>query len=407
MCALSSSHTSPQIQIPPATDRKRLTSDFEVRIGGRLVPVYRSAGSPYAIFSFSGSVSVEIRRPGTIWEAVLPKQGEVPWSAQDETLRFTLSEARNLVIQGTAGEELFLFANPIETEIPDPENPDVIYFGPGIHHAGVIEVSSGQTVYLAPGAFVHGQIKDSAGTPWAAQGTSGDAIVLPHPKPFVTGIRIRGRGVLLGDSLQRGSGTEQDPYGIMVDLYGANDVLIEGIVIDNPPYWTVVPSMCDGLKVDNLKVIGTRINNDGIQVRNCSNVHIRGGFFRTNDDAVAIKGFNSCNRKSNRKILVEGSVIYNKEGGQALEIGHSTKCAYIEWHLVKSTSRQYLRSKNLRKRVRKTRPQAMIWCEKNNSISDRVFHASFWQPQAQRTRYYCQKTAVFDRWDPGFTAAVH
>ncbi len=52
---------------------------------------------------------------------------------------------------------LHLFANPIEANAPQPNDPHVIYFGPGIHEikAG-ITVGSGQTLYLAGGAILHG-----------------------------------------------------------------------------------------------------------------------------------------------------------------------------------------------------------------------------------------------------------
>lgn len=327
MCA--SLPATNNIEIAPAPAGARLCADFQVWINEEPVPVYPSAAAPFATFSFSSTVTLKVTREGMRWKAPRPNHFGVPWKQEGDTLLVTLAEPANLVLEGENGEEIFVFANPLETDRPGPSDPEVLYFGPGIHHPGVIEVNTGQTVYLAAGSVVHGQIKDAAGASWAQQGTNTDAAILPHPRPFVTDIQIRGRGILCGSTVKRGSGTDSDPYGMMIDLYGVTRARIEGIIIDQPPYWAVVPRMCDDLTIENLKVIGTQINNDGIQLRNCSNVLIKDCFLRTNDDAIAIKGFNSCNRKSNRNILVEGAVIYNKEGGQALEIGHSTKCAYI------------------------------------------------------------------------------
>jgi|GEM_PF-2649630 len=53
---------------------------------------------------------------------------------------------------------LLLFADAPETEIPDPDDPKVHYYGPGLHRAGVIELHDGETLYLAPGAVVEGGI---------------------------------------------------------------------------------------------------------------------------------------------------------------------------------------------------------------------------------------------------------
>ncbi len=45
-----------------------------------------------------------------------------------------------------------------ERTIPDKDNPEVIYFGPGIHTVknGELRVPSGKTVYLAGGAVLMG-----------------------------------------------------------------------------------------------------------------------------------------------------------------------------------------------------------------------------------------------------------
>ena len=54
---------------------------------------------------------------------------------EGDTLTFTLTQPRNLSIEvnGEIFDNLQLFANPLETDRPDPRDPDVIYFGPGVH----------------------------------------------------------------------------------------------------------------------------------------------------------------------------------------------------------------------------------------------------------------------------------
>ena len=55
---------------------------------------------------------------------------------------------------------LHLFTGSPERTIPDKDNPEVIYFGPGIHTVknGELRVPSGKTVYLAGGAVLMGRV---------------------------------------------------------------------------------------------------------------------------------------------------------------------------------------------------------------------------------------------------------
>lgn len=77
----------------------------------------------------------------------------------DRVLVVSLPGPRKLSVEpdGRKGP-LLLFANPPEVDPPKPEAPGVIYFGPGIHRPGRIEVASHQTLYLAAGAIVKGGV---------------------------------------------------------------------------------------------------------------------------------------------------------------------------------------------------------------------------------------------------------
>ena len=49
---------------------------------------------------------------------------------------------------------------PLDTFEVDKKNPDLIYFGPGIHHVegGEFRIPSGKTVYVAGGAVMMGRM---------------------------------------------------------------------------------------------------------------------------------------------------------------------------------------------------------------------------------------------------------
>lgn len=47
-----------------------------------------------------------------------------------------------------------MFVNGPEQNIPDPNDPNVIFYGPGIHEITHVEVGDNKTVYVAGGAVV-------------------------------------------------------------------------------------------------------------------------------------------------------------------------------------------------------------------------------------------------------------
>ena len=177
----------------PSAGGEKLSADYEVWAEEKRVDVYTARvldppfagkqsdyGGPYSFanFDMSGEVTLRITSPRSLRNTVVrPQSPTVKIKVVDEhTLLLTLDGPRKLSIEpdGKKGP-LLLFANPLEKAPPKAKDAGVIYFGPGIHKAGLITVHDNQTLYLAGGAVVHGAI--------AARGTH---------------IRICGRGILDG-----------------------------------------------------------------------------------------------------------------------------------------------------------------------------------------------------------------
>lgn len=117
-----------------------------------------------------------------------------------------------IVINGDVDKPLCIFADPAQDKLPEPADVD-IYFGPGVHYAGQINVTANQTVYVAGGAHVYGQVV-------AVQGMPCDAI------------KIIGRGVLDGHNLAIDYRAKA-----MIELPECTDILVEGITtVDSPQY---------------------------------------------------------------------------------------------------------------------------------------------------------------------------
>ena len=67
-----------------------------------------------------------------------------------------------LILNGNMDKPLCIFADPPEdpADVPSGPRPDLIYFGPGVHNitGDAITVTANQSVYLAGGAHVYGQV---------------------------------------------------------------------------------------------------------------------------------------------------------------------------------------------------------------------------------------------------------
>ena len=121
--------------------------------------------SSMATFGFEGKVEVSVTyNKGEIRKAcVRPASRGIETVVEGNTLTFTLDKPGNFSVEvnGDIFNNLHLFANPIETDVPDKKDKDVIWYGPGIHRPDsgeVFRIPSGKTVYVAGGAVMMGQL---------------------------------------------------------------------------------------------------------------------------------------------------------------------------------------------------------------------------------------------------------
>ncbi|WP_128431200.1 Ig domain-containing protein [Streptomyces cyaneus] len=254
-------------------------SSFSVKArtpGGewQTVPVYRARAkqvdantgsgpvfnSSVATFDFSGTVEVSVTSAkGAIGAArIRPLSYDTKSTVDGATVSFTLTEPRNLSIEidGEIFNNLQLHANPIETHAPDPDDPDVIYFGPGLHKTtdNVVKVPSGKTVYLAGGAVLTSRVEFVG----------------------VENARLIGRGVLYNS-----------PSGVLLQY--SRNIEIDGIMVLNPSSgYSVTVGQSKQVTVRNLHSYSHGQWGDGIDVFSSEDVLIEGVWMRNSDDCIAI-----------------------------------------------------------------------------------------------------------------------
>ena len=326
------------------------SEDYEVLVNGSPVHVYKARVSKYPIneewpghqrpldqtetaafayFDFHKGDEITVIPKVKVETCVIrPSSYGIKHTLADNAISFKVGKPCQLVVEVNGYHKaLHLFVNPKElAKKPDINDPKVHYFGPGFHDAGVINVKSGETVYVDEGAVVYGCVRGIG----------------------VENITIAGRGIIDGSKMKRPDEREreeeeydipdmnddQKEWGISSIVRGAilgfmrsRNIRISGVILRDPSMWTVVPVNCGDIVIDNLKLIGLwRYNADGIDLCNSSHVKIRNSFLRTFDDGVVIKGLDFANidgYKIIEDIRVDNCVLWC-DWGRALEIGAET-----------------------------------------------------------------------------------
>jgi hypothetical protein len=212
-------------------------------------------------FDFSGMVELRIKmNNGTVNDVkIRPSAKGIQPKEDGNIVCFTLDRPAklSLEINGDRLHNLHIFANGPEKEVYKEGDPNVMYFGAGMHKPengknGFV-VPSNTVVYLAPGAVVQGKFVCKE----------------------VENVRFVGRGFLLEP--ERG-----------FEITHSKNIEIDGITVINPTHYTVYGGQTGGLKIRNLKSFSIKGWSDGIDLMSCSDVSISDIFMRNSDDCIAI-----------------------------------------------------------------------------------------------------------------------
>ena len=106
-----------------------------------------------ANFSCQSQVLVTLRVSEHIKKVnIRPKSRKIKYIIEGDIIRFSLPGPDKLYIEVNELPPLCFFANPPETEVPDPNQGQVRYFGPGIHEPGMMILKDNDIIYIAGGA---------------------------------------------------------------------------------------------------------------------------------------------------------------------------------------------------------------------------------------------------------------
>jgi hypothetical protein len=255
---------------------------FTVTVNGQPVDVAHAAAS-YDWVSFDITAPVDIAvtaaEPG-FWDRGVDIQ---PWRLglrpfrEGNTIRFHLAAPAKLSISRPGdflnhAAMLFLFAGTPPP--PPPKGPNVTIIPAGIHRQS-LNPKSGDTIYLAPGAFIFGSLNL-----WK-----------------VGGVRILGRGTIVYEGSQDPTADEgwmQKPDWHCIGSLEARNVQIDGLTcIVRARTWSIQMKDSTAFTFDDLRVIGGNpgnANQDGMDWLGGGGTIVRDAFIRASDDDFAVIG---------------------------------------------------------------------------------------------------------------------
>jgi hypothetical protein len=229
-------------------------------------------------------VTVQLKNGTASSAKVLPSSANItPHISSQTEITLTIDRPRQvcLIVNNNMNKPLCLFADPRETNVPTGSSKDLIYFGPGTHHVigHNITVGADQSVYLAGGAHVYGQVV-------APEDAACDRV------------KVFGRGVLDGHDIPI---DHRAPA--MIELPRCRDIVVEGITtIDSPQYQ--IKSYYPGGTIRFAKAIAWGFSTDGWSAGEYSLVE--DSFNKVNDDSHKIYSTGS---------VVQRVVVWQMENG--------------------------------------------------------------------------------------------
>ncbi|MEV0283015.1 putative Ig domain-containing protein [Kribbella sp. NPDC050820] len=249
--------------------------------------------SSLAYFDFAGPVEVMVTyTKGTVNTArVRPLSYGVTPTIETNTVKFTLTEPRKVVVEvnGEIFDCLHLLTRPIETAAPSPDDPDVIYYGPGVHTTatGQLEVPSGKTVYLAGGAVLKA------------------SVIFRN----VTNAGLTGRGVIYGTN---GGGCT---------IVSSKNIQVDGISMLNlATGYAITAGMSEQVSITDFGYFSAGQWGDGIDVFSSSDVLIDRSFLRCSDDCVALYTHRWDYYGDTRNVTVQNSSLW-ADVAHAINVG--------------------------------------------------------------------------------------
>ncbi len=280
---------------------------------------YQRIDNGVAYFELDGKVNVKVKVPYEInYKSQLRplSAGIIPVAnISERTLTFEISSSGEYVLEINSDlrQAIHFFVSDYSEELVKPEvNTSIMYFGPGLHtkennpwidENNQIRLMSGSTVYLDDGAVIRAKFYASN----------------------AENIKIYGRGIIDGSSFERDASNGKAT--IPIDFNHCRNVTLADFSILDPAGWAINFYFMKNCKIEDLKIITSRSNGDGISLQSCQEIIVDGCFVRTWDDSLVVKNYprweNRTIQGETRNIIFKDCTLWT-DLAQSMEIGYET-----------------------------------------------------------------------------------
>ncbi len=309
-------------QVRPPGPGASASDVYAATVGDVDVPVERlNFGDGVHVLAFAAEFPVQVRIQSRYWwirTAKLRPARRAPQVQMSQGMVFTLQRPEHLVMEVPGWPRLLVFANGLDdVKRAAPQGRKVTF-----EDAGAIEKfenadAGGRSEREDPlqaaldglGADGGGTLVLGAGSYTYRRGDELPPLVVPAgvTMHLEAGARLSGRiitvrgdnggitgqGVLSGRGLSRGPRMQRNHR--FLRFQRCRNARLDGVRIEQAPYWTVFIADCDEVAVTNVKIVNMFMNmvlaNDGVDIVNSRQVKVDRLFYLGGDDAVVVKGF--------------------------------------------------------------------------------------------------------------------
>lgn len=250
---------------------------------------------------------------------IRPLEENVQYELVDQNnLKFLIKETGQYTIEFASDRTLHLFVNEYNQYDSYKSKSNLIYFGPGVHNKqnssyisgdNYIHPSSNQTIFIDKGAVVEAGIIASN----------------------ASNITVVGNGIITGAAFDRNANT--NTRLIPMEFNYCNNIKFYGISNLDPAGWCYNLYFSTNIDMDNIKIISSRANGDGVSLQSCQNVECKNSFVRAWDDALVVKNYPRWDNRNiegtTRNIKFYNCVIWT-DLAQSMEVGYETVGAVME-----------------------------------------------------------------------------
>jgi hypothetical protein len=241
--------------------------------------------SSVGLFDFDGSVEVSIEPSRKLFAKVdsvrvRPLSYDIPYEVKGRRILLTLPEPTNLMVEvnGDVFQTLNLFLNNIDAGPPSKkDHKKVTTFGPGYHKfKESYRPSSGEAVYIAPGAVVEGAFNITN----------------------ATGVSVTGHGIIYRSSISP------------ITIGYSDNILVDGPTALSPLHNAAAVGSSNNVVIRSYRAITSGQWGDGIDTWSSTNILYEKLFLRTADDSVAFYLSQAPYKGNSKNITVRDSAFW-------------------------------------------------------------------------------------------------